>query len=439
MLRRLFLTLALALLFSALPAPAAACTCVGPNPTCQAVWTTPDIFVGQVLAIESPADAQPFLRRRVRIRSTEVFRGGVSGEVDVWTGLGGGDCGYDFKVGETYLVYAYRDATTNRISTGICSNTQKLATAGADLAYLRSLPTNTARFGKIIGTATRFEPVGDATVRQPFSGARVIVEGGGRQYEVRSGGDGTYEIAVPPGTYDLRVEVPDGLYALSSTRVTVADVRGCASTFVVVRSDGRITGRLVTAGREPVPYFPLELLPLGDFDREYFYPSIQVRTDARGLFEFTRIPPGAYYVGYDLRRDRGADVIGPRVLLAGSDGGTRAAQVAPGGRVNLEDHSLPSGVTLVRVSGTVTEPGGGFAAGVRVYVRMSGGDSASVGPAVVTERDGRFTVTVVAGRTYQLFADGYDADRRYVSRAEGPAFTAGADASDVVLALRPNR
>lgn len=42
-------------------------------------------------------------------------------QVDFALGKGGGDCGFDFEVGRTYLVYAYGDAV---LQTDICMPTK---------------------------------------------------------------------------------------------------------------------------------------------------------------------------------------------------------------------------------------------------------------------------------------------------------------------------
>jgi hypothetical protein len=375
------------------------------------------------------------------MRATELFRGAASGEVEVWTGLGGGDCGYVFTVGATYLVYADRGGPNQVMTTGICSRTQPLSGATEDLQYLRSLAQSTASLGRIFGTAMKINDAaaGPGDRRVPYAGARVIAEGNSRKYEARSAADGTYEIPVPAGTYTLRVELPDGLYALYATRVTLADARGCATNPIGVYSDGRVSGRLVTASREPVPAFGLELIPVSSATAPNFYPSFQIRSDAHGLFEFSRVPPGVYHVGYDTRRDKGTDVVGPRVLLASGDGAPRTIEIVLGGRVKLEDLPLPAGVKLARVSGVVTDQAGGLVAGARVYVQHGGSEFALIGPGATTERDGRFGMTIIADRLYRLVAEGYDADGRYVFRAEGPVFTATADVSSATLVLRPIR
>jgi hypothetical protein len=47
-----------------------------------------------------------------------------------------GDCGVEFQIGETYLVYANNDEHSGRMFTTACSRTRRLTDAGDDLAYL---------------------------------------------------------------------------------------------------------------------------------------------------------------------------------------------------------------------------------------------------------------------------------------------------------------
>jgi len=86
--------------------PADACSCAGSGAPCQAFFDVSAVFVGTVRSIGEHTASAGFSRRRVHLDVSEAFRGVSSQGVDVDTGYGGGDCGYPFKVGETYVVYA---------------------------------------------------------------------------------------------------------------------------------------------------------------------------------------------------------------------------------------------------------------------------------------------------------------------------------------------
>ena len=43
----------------------------------------------------------------VKIEITNSFKGQSKNTIEIITGIGGGDCGYEFIVGEEYLIFAY--------------------------------------------------------------------------------------------------------------------------------------------------------------------------------------------------------------------------------------------------------------------------------------------------------------------------------------------
>src|SRR5204862_1834029 len=117
--------------------PAYACTCMQSGPACEEFWKVDAVFVGRVLAIDATtADDErsvPQRKRLVHFEVIEPYRNAAPLQEDVLTGMGGGDCGYDFKVDETYIVYAYRSG--GRLTTGICSRTETIGKASIDLLY----------------------------------------------------------------------------------------------------------------------------------------------------------------------------------------------------------------------------------------------------------------------------------------------------------------
>ena len=98
---------------------------------------------------------------------------------DVWTPFG--DCGYDFQIGETYLVYANNDEGADSFFTGSCTRTRRLSDAGADLAYLFFYKNNRTESARLDGFATTdgsqfdFDQLHDPEIiKSPVAG--VIVE-----------------------------------------------------------------------------------------------------------------------------------------------------------------------------------------------------------------------------------------------------------------------
>jgi len=92
------------------------CTYVDSPSPCTAFHGTPVVFAGLVKSIdEEKLDILRFGKKEtIRVgliahfAVEERLKDISAAEVDVGTGGGGGDCGYDFKAGERYLVYAYK-------------------------------------------------------------------------------------------------------------------------------------------------------------------------------------------------------------------------------------------------------------------------------------------------------------------------------------------
>ncbi|HEY3738688.1 MAG TPA: carboxypeptidase-like regulatory domain-containing protein [Bryobacteraceae bacterium] len=73
-------------------------------------------------------------------------------QFEIWTSAG--DCGVDFQIGETYLVYADEDEGTNQFFSDKCSRTRRLSDAGDDLSYLFFYKDDKKKSSRIEGFAT---------------------------------------------------------------------------------------------------------------------------------------------------------------------------------------------------------------------------------------------------------------------------------------------
>ena len=199
------------------------CTCMSPKrPACEVYWQTTAIFVGEVTGIRTVRELDdeqgPSLSRIVTMAVTEEFQGlGGDDEVEVRTGAGGGDCGFDFQEGATYLVYANASAQTGRLETGICSRTEQVDLAAADLAYLRGIDAAepvASLYGMVYRERQQIEDLSDPAVRPdpggPVAAVDVVIEGEGILRVATADEEGWYEFeGLPRGRYDVQVVLPD--------------------------------------------------------------------------------------------------------------------------------------------------------------------------------------------------------------------------------------
>jgi hypothetical protein len=137
MLRNLALLLFVVLLF--VPDAGYACDCSLPRTgrslrqqVIEARKKSAAVFTGTVLEIiKLPND----LHVSVKFKVGESWKGIRSAEAKVFTGQGGGDCGYKFETGKQYLVYAYK-RTDSGLETNICQRTALLTESAEDLKVL---------------------------------------------------------------------------------------------------------------------------------------------------------------------------------------------------------------------------------------------------------------------------------------------------------------
>ena len=128
---------------------AAACTCELPWPkrtlkqqVNRARKDSRAVFSGSVLKIDEAGYAL-----KVTIRVDNSWKVLLPTEVVLFTGRGGGDCGYRFEVGQNYLVYAYGQ-DLDHLGTNICQRTVPFSDARSDLKILgRPVRRNTPRSG----------------------------------------------------------------------------------------------------------------------------------------------------------------------------------------------------------------------------------------------------------------------------------------------------
>ena len=157
--RHILAALALALGFA--PGLASACSCMPPASVHEETARSTRVFVGRVTRTEErsaktdggwlasaiqwikgvfgaspPPDSQYYPHMLVTFEVLETFKGKTTSDVKLSTGMGGGDCGYPFEAGQTYVVYAH--GVEGDLGAGICSLTGPASDPRTGLSVLRN-------------------------------------------------------------------------------------------------------------------------------------------------------------------------------------------------------------------------------------------------------------------------------------------------------------
>lgn len=98
-----------------------ACTCVPSKGPAEDLKLAAAVFSGKVVEVRKHRQSEDiFARVEAVLRVERAWKGGEEATISVFTASHSATCGYGFKKGRTYLVYAHKDAQ-GRLSTGICS------------------------------------------------------------------------------------------------------------------------------------------------------------------------------------------------------------------------------------------------------------------------------------------------------------------------------
>jgi hypothetical protein len=184
--------------------------------------------------------------RRIRFKVKTAFRGEEPEEV--WTDSG--DCGYDFQVGETYLVYADEDEETDRINTSVCYRNRRLSDAGDDLAYLffyRNGGDKSARLEGFVTSDELYQRDLDKAhdperVKLPAPGVILELNSGQGQRYTESDRDGRFVFdGLAGGEYSVSVfdaGYPEQVKLLAGPTHVEVEKKGCASQILLVPKGG---------------------------------------------------------------------------------------------------------------------------------------------------------------------------------------------------------
>lgn len=411
----MLLTLACLFVVLASAGRADACSCMGPGAPCAAFGSASAVFVGTVTGArerksegkKGEIDWTPVV---FKFSVSQAFSGVEGTEVEVATGRGFGDCGYPFRRGETYLVYAFTASDGKTLATGICLRTRLIADAAEDLEFLRGVATRPSGVSLSIQVERHLEGVksGNSTPLGGLADARLVVEGEGDRREVKTDAEGRASLAgLKPGSYKVRLLLPEELTTYKEEEeIKVAD-RGCASVYYGVSDNGRIEGKVTDAEGRAVSGVNVTLVEADDAEPEKHFARYEL-TNEEGVYAFKDVPPGRYLLAVNLSQYPQPDDptnAYPRTYYPGvaraSD--AEAVKLGAGERVQGRDFTLQPRRAESVVEGVVVWDDGSPVAKAFVSFRdVTYHDPVMDNGAPRTDERGRFTLKGFQGQTFLI-------------------------------------
>jgi len=405
-----------------------ACSCGGGGTPCQSYGGASAVFIGTVIAVKSvePSTDKAVERSKTEWVAPRSFKFvveqsflGVQGiTVEVGTGIGGGDCGYDFKMGERYIVYAHRYDESNRLTTSICTRTKLLPKADEDLQFLRNLSSSAPGvtiYGEIKRQRANIAK-GDMTPLGPLADAALIVEGESERREIRTDEQGRYRLSgLGPGKLKVTLSLPDELTTYKPEQeVTIAD-RGCAVVNYYVVDNGRISGRVFDPQGQPVSRLLVTLVEAESPDPVKSYNNLE-RVDDEGRYSFTSLPPGRYLIAVNLTRFPETDDLTnayPRTYYPGVAEISKAEVISLGAGENLreKDLRLPPRRAPSVINGQVVWADGQPVVNAGIMFRDLTYHDPGMNYGMQADEHGYFTIKGYVGQTFVIEAR---SDRPYV-------------------------
>jgi hypothetical protein len=296
--------------FSVLLAPRAhACSCIG-RPVCGAFEIHDTLFVGKAVSmriIETRIVGIPFpVRRRVyRFEVTEPLSGTSHvSELEIETGLGGGDCGYAFEIGRSYLVDASRHGETGNPVTGLCNATKPESEAKNSLREIRQILAH-QRLPDVSGAVLENDSLYSGAAAKPLAGVTVrLTPASGNSYTAVTNSDGLYSIPdLPAEKYQVHFELPPNLVNYEDATGHAPNITipysGDAACHVDAKAlpSGTITGQIIDVEGKPAGVSGIVSLRRPGENHD---DSVSSSGNATGQFTIKFVRAGEYRVVYRI-------------------------------------------------------------------------------------------------------------------------------------------
>lgn len=120
------------------PSFTSACSCVELPSVKEEFNRSKAVFSGKVIDIKEKRSSNGYLAKSILFEVTNTWKGIHQSQITITTGISDANCGFDFKNGKEYLVYANESTMygAKSLVTIICDRTNELSSSKEDLMLL---------------------------------------------------------------------------------------------------------------------------------------------------------------------------------------------------------------------------------------------------------------------------------------------------------------
>lgn len=388
-----------------------ACSCVSSKPPCGGVGKSSIVFSAEVLNVtihpeertEKYKDLMPFIGKKAQVKVLENFSNTTAKNLVVETGLGGGDCGFDFKKGEKYLIYARENK--GRLLTSICSRTQKLSTAQEEIEILRELKSKTPVKPRIFGNIVLINKEDDYSANL-LSKIKVLVKNDiGNIFQTETDLNGNYRIVdLPFGKYTVEATYKTNFIKVKEVEIKETSGEQCAEPDFYFYKGGRITGKVTDSSGNPVSGLRVIAMDLKiSGGEETDWTSHSGYTDQYGRYEIEGLPKGKYYLGFNFYKPIKKEFPYPPMFYPQGETKEEAGRFIVNDEFSLNDRNfvISKKISPRLIKGTVKLLNGKNAVGARLRLKEERTtwemDSAEI------DEEGTFTLSAFEGESYYIY------------------------------------
>lgn len=194
------LIFAVGVLLGALPAMGF-CSVPQPRLVCAEYFASQVVLEAtlvNVRTISDKDDPEGVLAFVYNLRAGQVFRGSITGILQVYEGNDSGCATFDWKIGQTYLLFLSYSASEKAWELDGCGNSGPVSRARAALEEIATIQKPHGGDGHIYGA------VSQQALSVPIPQVQVEARGTDGVYKATTNAKGQFEIKVPPGVYAVR-------------------------------------------------------------------------------------------------------------------------------------------------------------------------------------------------------------------------------------------